>query len=139
MHRDQPMMKKFGPSTSDASMHTAVDAEVALSFSEIPYVPLLELGKKRQVYIWQCCACGCSPITIMANTCPHCGSARIHGRGGCVFNRINVRRPTKWNFGAGQTKYKCFSLGFSVASKVDSSIGSVIIWVVFRRFLNTSI
>ncbi|KAN0089284.1 hypothetical protein V8E51_019544 [Hyaloscypha variabilis] len=32
--------------------------------------------KRRYVYMWQCCACGCSRINIMATTCPECGVPR---------------------------------------------------------------
>jgi len=45
-------------------------------------------GRRRAVYVWQCCQCGLSGINIQVDTCPECQCARCAY---CKTTKIQVR------------------------------------------------
>jgi len=63
-----------------------IDAPLSFGF---PYLPIREVAPKRRlVYIWACCSCGCSSINIRLDTCPDCNTARCAF---CQTSKVQVR------------------------------------------------
>ncbi|KAF2194235.1 hypothetical protein K469DRAFT_193687 [Zopfia rhizophila CBS 207.26] len=47
-------------------------------------------GRKRTAYLWQCCQCGLSGISIQTQSCPECQQARCAS---CQTTKVRVRAP----------------------------------------------
>ncbi|KAF2189215.1 hypothetical protein K469DRAFT_60738 [Zopfia rhizophila CBS 207.26] len=92
MHRWRPMANPGGEDASGHAyrVHVAFDsAESALEPSEsYTAVPTRQLAKKKHIYLWRCCACGCASINIMVNACPSCTTLRCAY---CTTTKVQVR------------------------------------------------